>query len=150
MPENTHLIAQLLSASRLLSPHEKSLPALGATAALGFAPYSPILRSWFSVLPADAPTIGGLVYLSVASLAAGMTVNAIRWAILDTIHAKTVLARPAEPRFLETRGTRAGSRTAHRHSLQALPIPRQHADRDRHCVHRLSDVHRIHVGGSAD
>jgi hypothetical protein len=66
----------------------------GATAILGVAPYSPMLQRWFAALPPDAPTIGGLVYLTLASLAAGMTVNAIRWGGLDTIHAKTGLRLP--------------------------------------------------------
>lgn len=67
----------------------------GATALVGLRPYSPLLQSWFAATPADAPTIGGFLYLTVASLAAGMTVNAIRWAVLDTIHAKTGLRLPA-------------------------------------------------------
>ena len=66
----------------------------GATVLWGFSLFSPQLASLFSATPPDAPTIGGFLYLTVASLAAGMTVNAVRWAILDTVHARTGLALP--------------------------------------------------------
>lgn len=66
----------------------------GATALWGFSLFSPALQSLFAATRPDAPTIGGFLYLSVASLGAGMTVNALRWAIVDTIHARTGLAMP--------------------------------------------------------
>ena len=65
----------------------------GATVLAGFSPFSPVLRSWFG-RPADAPTIGGFLYLTVASIAVGMTVNAVRWAVIDTVHAYTGLPLP--------------------------------------------------------
>ena len=57
----------------------------GATVLLGASPFSPTLQSWFAMAPADAPTIGGFLYLTVASLAVGMTISAIRWALVDTL-----------------------------------------------------------------
>lgn len=66
----------------------------GATALLGFSPFSQTLRSWFAKAPDGTPTIGGFLYLTVASLAAGMTVNAVRWALIDTVHARTGLSPP--------------------------------------------------------
>lgn len=68
----------------------------GATALWGFGRFSSTLQSWFASSPTDAPTIGGFLYLTVASLAAGMTVNAIRWVIVDTLHARTGLPLPPE------------------------------------------------------
>ena len=47
----------------------------GATALLGFSPFSETLRSWFAATPDGTPTIGGFLYLTVASLAAGNTAN---------------------------------------------------------------------------
>ena len=44
--------------------------------------------------PTEAPTIGGFLYLTVASLAAGMTVSAIQWAVVDTLHSLTGLPLP--------------------------------------------------------
>ncbi len=66
----------------------------GATALWGLSSFSPALRSWFAATPADAPTISGFLYLTVASLAVGMTVTAIRWACVDLIHASTGLKAP--------------------------------------------------------
>ncbi len=67
----------------------------GATALWGFSRFSAPLRSWFAFTPVDAPTISGFLYLTVASLAVGMTVTAIRWAFEDLLHAKTGLRPPS-------------------------------------------------------
>lgn len=66
----------------------------GATVLAGLAPYSATLRSWFALSPADAPTIGGFLFLTVAALAVGMTVSAVRWAVVDSLHAWTGLGPP--------------------------------------------------------
>lgn len=66
----------------------------GVTVLSGFVPYSPTLQHWFATSSADAPTIGGFLYLTVASLAAGMILSAVRWAAVDTIHALTGLPAP--------------------------------------------------------
>ena len=66
----------------------------GAVALLGLSPFIPAVKTWFAATPGDAPTIGGFLYLTVASLAVGMTVSAIRWAIVDSIHARTGLTPP--------------------------------------------------------
>lgn len=67
----------------------------GATVLLGASQFSPTLRSWFAAAPADAPTIGGFLYLTVASLGVGMTVSAVRWAIIDQFHARTGIRIPS-------------------------------------------------------
>ena len=67
----------------------------GATALWGLSRFSAPLRSWFAFTAVDAPTISGFLYLTVASLAVGMTVTAIRWASVDLFHAKTGLRPPA-------------------------------------------------------
>jgi hypothetical protein len=46
------------------------------------------------MLPDQAPTVAGFLYSSIASVAACLTVSAIRWAILDTIHHRTGLSLP--------------------------------------------------------
>ena len=66
----------------------------GATVLLGASPFSPVVRSWFGASPAAAPTIGGFLYLTTASIAVGMTVSAIRWAVVDTMHSRTGLPLP--------------------------------------------------------
>src|SRR5437899_8339262 len=67
----------------------------GATVLFGFSQFSTTLRNWFATAPADTPTIGGFLYLTVASLAAGMAVSAVRWAVIDTLHAHTGLPAPS-------------------------------------------------------
>ena len=42
----------------------------------------------------DGPTLGGFMYVTLGSIAAGMTSNAVRWAILDSLHHQTGLKRP--------------------------------------------------------
>lgn len=67
----------------------------GATVLVGFSPFSPAIQSWLATAPADPPTIGGFLYLTVAALAAGMTVSAIRWALVDRLHHLTGLPPPS-------------------------------------------------------
>lgn len=66
----------------------------GATALAGLSPFSATLRNWFALAPAEVATIGGFLYLTIASLAAGMTISALRWVIVDTLHAHTDLPPP--------------------------------------------------------
>lgn len=66
----------------------------GATVLGGVSQFSPLLQSWFATGICPSPTIGGFLYLTVASIAAGMTVSAVRWALLDTLHALTGLPSP--------------------------------------------------------
>ncbi len=67
----------------------------GATVLLGLSPFSATLRGWFATPPAGAPTIGGFLYLTVASMAAGMAVSAVRWVVVDSLHRLTGLRPPA-------------------------------------------------------
>jgi hypothetical protein len=66
----------------------------GATVLLGFSQFSPTLRGWFGAGSLESPTIGGFLYLTTASIAVGMTVSALRWALVDTIHSCTGLPLP--------------------------------------------------------
>lgn len=66
----------------------------GATLLWGLSLFSPQLAALFTTTTVNAPTIGGFLYLTIASLAAGMAVSALRWAILDTLHACTRLTMP--------------------------------------------------------
>jgi hypothetical protein len=66
----------------------------GATVLAGLSQFSPVLQAWFATGTFAAPTLGGFLYLTVASIAVGMTVSAVRWALLDTVHARTKLPMP--------------------------------------------------------
>ena len=56
---------------------------------------SPTLRSWLGTTAASAPTVGGFLYVTLASVGAGMAVSALRWLVLDTVHHRTGVPRPA-------------------------------------------------------
>lgn len=61
----------------------------------GISYSSPIVRAWLAAPPDSLPTVGGLLYVTVVSLAAGMTASAFRWALLDTFHHATGVTPPA-------------------------------------------------------
>lgn len=67
----------------------------GATVLVGISNFSTTLQHWLGNSSATAPTIGGFLYLTVAALAAGMTVSALRWAAVDSMHARTGLEAPS-------------------------------------------------------
>jgi hypothetical protein len=67
----------------------------GATVLAALSPYSATLRGWFAVGTASAPTVGGFLFLTVAALATGMTVSAVRWAVVDPLLRLTGLSKPA-------------------------------------------------------
>ena len=67
----------------------------GFTALWGATYISPVLRSWLGGADATGPTVGGFLYVTLASVAAGLTVSTVRWAIIDTIHHWTGLPQPA-------------------------------------------------------
>jgi len=64
----------------------------GFLALAGVAMLSPPVAAWLAADP--GPSIGGFLYSTLASLGAGMTVSALRWAIIDTLHQYTGLPRP--------------------------------------------------------
>ena len=66
----------------------------GVVVLLGFSQFSSTLRTWFAAAPSVQPTIGGFLYVTIASIAVGMTVSAVRWAIVDTLHSCTGLTLP--------------------------------------------------------
>ena len=70
------------------------LPGCTALWALSFI--SPDLREWMvttSMQPGGV-TVGGFLYLTLASIAAGLTVSTIRWLLIDRIHHVTGIKRP--------------------------------------------------------
>jgi len=56
--------------------------------------YSEAVRSWFGLPPASAPTVGGFLYVTLASVGAGMTISIVRWLLLDWLHHRTGVPRP--------------------------------------------------------
>ncbi len=66
----------------------------GMTALWGASYFSPTIRVWLGSAPADAPTVGGFLYLTIAATAAGLVASTVRWAVIDTLHHLTGVPRP--------------------------------------------------------
>lgn len=62
---------------------------------IGFSQFSPTVAQWFALNQPDGPTLGGFLYLTVASMIVGMTISALRWATIDRLHAMTGVRMPA-------------------------------------------------------
>ncbi len=63
----------------------------------GASHFSATVKGWLVTPPAsagNAATVGGFLYITLTSVAAGLTASTIRWAILDRFHALTGIKRP--------------------------------------------------------
>lgn len=49
---------------------------------------------WIAGGGTETATIGGFLYVTLASVGAGMTVSAVRWALIDRLHHATGIRRP--------------------------------------------------------
>lgn len=68
------------------------LPGFVTLSGLSF--FSNTVAGWLSPQGPRPATVGGFLYATLASLACGMTVSAIRWAVADTIHHITGIRKP--------------------------------------------------------
>ena len=66
----------------------------GFVALWGISQFSPTVESWIATSGQGAPTIAGFLYVTLASLATGLTVSAVRWVIIDRLHHATGLKPP--------------------------------------------------------
>ena len=66
----------------------------GFTALWGASYFSETLRAWLGTVPPDAPSVGGFLYVTLASVAAGIMASTVRWAVIDKIHHWTGLREP--------------------------------------------------------
>jgi hypothetical protein len=66
----------------------------GFTVLWGLSFFSETVRQWLGA-SSTTPTVGGFMYVTLASVAAGVTVSTVRWAVIDTIHRWTGLGEPA-------------------------------------------------------
>lgn len=67
----------------------------GFVALWGVSYFSPTVDTWISASQQNAPTVAGFMYVTLASLGAGLTISGVRWAIIDSIHYLSGLRRPA-------------------------------------------------------
>ena len=66
----------------------------GFVVVASLAPHSPIVQAWIGLSPQDAPTVGGFLYVTLAAVAAGTVVSALRWLLIDPIHHVTGVKPP--------------------------------------------------------
>ncbi|MEM1353902.1 MAG: hypothetical protein AAGH88_03360 [Planctomycetota bacterium] len=61
------------------------------------SPFIAPLAGWLdgSMSLEHAPSVGGFLYVTVASLTAGLTLNVVRWALFDSINIMTGIEKPA-------------------------------------------------------
>jgi hypothetical protein len=67
----------------------------GFVALLGVSYVSEPVRLWFGASQENAPSVGGFLYVTLASVVAGLTASTVRWIVIDTLHHVTGIARPA-------------------------------------------------------
>jgi hypothetical protein len=66
----------------------------GFVALWGVAYISEPVRAWLGTTPDNAPTVGGFLYVTLASVAAGLAVSTVRWLVIDTLHHRTGVVLP--------------------------------------------------------
>ncbi len=70
----------------------------GFVSLLAVAAYSETVQGWLATGASSSPTVGGFLYLTLASLTAGLLVSTIRWALVDPLHHATGV-RPSDWNF---------------------------------------------------
>ncbi len=66
----------------------------GFIALWGLKWVDPEIGRWLDGPAGEGPTVAGFLYVTLACVGLGMTMNALRWALIDTIHEHTGLRRP--------------------------------------------------------
>ncbi len=66
----------------------------GFTALWGLSYLSEPVRAWLGNGSANTPTVGGFLYVTLASVALGLLASTVRWIVIDTIHHHTGVPRP--------------------------------------------------------
>ena len=61
----------------------------------------PQVSRWMTDSTATSPTVGGFLYITIASVTSGLVLHTLRWAILDRLHHATGLRPPAWNRFAD-------------------------------------------------
>jgi len=60
----------------------------------GISLFSTTVDSWITNSQHGAPTVAGFLYVTLASLAVGLTVSAVRWILVDSLHHATGVTPP--------------------------------------------------------
>jgi hypothetical protein len=67
----------------------------GFVALWGVSYSSATVESWIGASQQGNPTVAGFCYVTLASLTAGLTVSAVRWVLVDSLHHATGIVPPA-------------------------------------------------------
>lgn len=67
----------------------------GFVALWGISHFSATVESWIGASQQGSPTVAGFCYVTLASLAAGLTVSVVRWGLVDSLHHATGIEPPA-------------------------------------------------------
>lgn len=66
----------------------------GFVCLLGAGSMSDAVWVWLVGAGSGGPSVGGVLYVGIASVGAGMTSSVVRWAVLDSVHDATGIDRP--------------------------------------------------------
>ncbi len=66
----------------------------GFVVLIGASYFSETMQAWLGATPSDSPTVGGFLYVTVGSIAAGVAASTVRWVLIDTLHHWTGLREP--------------------------------------------------------
>jgi hypothetical protein len=66
----------------------------GFVALCGVSYFSAPVRSWMGNSPLLGPTVGGFLYVTLASIGAGLLVSTVRWLAIDRLHHWTGIKEP--------------------------------------------------------
>lgn len=65
----------------------------GFTALIGVSFFTPAVYDWLHGDLGGGPTLGGFLYVTLASVAAGLMASTLRWLIIDAFHHRTGIPR---------------------------------------------------------
>jgi hypothetical protein len=65
----------------------------GFVALWGLSFVSPLVSTWLTGSAGAEPSVGGFLHFTLAHIATGMILSAIRWALVDTLHHATGIRR---------------------------------------------------------
>ena len=60
----------------------------------GLQPHSDMVSSWLGHATAEVPSVGGFLYITMASVGVGQLVSTLRWLLVDTLHHHTGVKPP--------------------------------------------------------
>ncbi len=60
----------------------------------GLQPHSEMISSWLGHATAEVPSVGGFLYISMASVGVGQLVSTFRWLVIDSLHHRTGINPP--------------------------------------------------------